>query len=82
MLQQAIFGPLKEPHHGGEPIRDMNLREAFALAPICALCLWIGVRPQPLVDTIRPDVEAIAALYTQDSGQLAQTLHLPLETRD
>jgi NADH-quinone oxidoreductase subunit M len=31
--------------------------------PICALCLWIGVRPQPLLETIKPDVNAIAALY-------------------
>ncbi len=67
MLQTLLFGPLVEPHHdgqhGGRHVGDMNLREALALAPICALCLWIGVRPQPLVDLIKPDVEAVAALY-------------------
>jgi NADH-quinone oxidoreductase subunit M len=68
MLQHAFFGPLKEPHHQGPPVRDMNLREALALAPICVLCLWIGVRPQPLVDIIRPDVAAIAALYDDDAN--------------
>ena len=49
----------------------MNLREALALAPICVLCLWIGVRPQPLIDVIKPDVEAVAALYAESEMQVA-----------
>lgn len=69
MLQHVFFGPLKEPHHDAghhhEPIRDMNLREAFAVGPLAILCLWIGVRPQPLIESIRPEVEAVAALYPQ-----------------
>jgi NADH-quinone oxidoreductase subunit M len=65
MLQHAFFGPLKEPHHHGEHhVGDMNLRELLSLAPIAALCLWIGVYPAPLLDLIRPDVERVAALYT------------------
>ncbi len=63
MIQHAFFGPLREPAHGGDAVRDMNAREVFAIAPICALCLWIGVMPQPLLDTIRPDVDAVVALY-------------------
>lgn len=68
MLQHAFFGPLHEPAHAGEPIRDMNAREFWAIAPIAALCLWIGVMPQPLLDTIRPDVDAVAALYPPPEG--------------
>jgi NADH-quinone oxidoreductase subunit M len=67
MLQHAFFGPLREPGHGHEPVRDMSPREMFAIVPICALCLWIGVTPQPLLNTIRPDVEAVAALYDAKS---------------
>ncbi|HJQ80784.1 MAG TPA: NADH-quinone oxidoreductase subunit M [Lacipirellulaceae bacterium] len=63
MLQHAFFGPLREPAHGGHAIRDMNAREFFAIAPIAALCLWIGVMPQPLLNLIRPDVDAIVSLY-------------------
>ena len=66
MLQQAFFGPLREPAHGDghhEPIKDMNLREFVAVAPICALVLWIGVTPQTLVNIIRPDVDAVVAVY-------------------
>jgi NADH-quinone oxidoreductase subunit M len=47
-------------------VGDMNRREVFAIAPICALCLWLGVMPQPVLDVIRPDVDAVVALY--DTG--------------
>jgi NADH-quinone oxidoreductase subunit M len=66
MVQQGFFGQLREPAHHGEPIRDINLRELVAVVPICALCLWIGVMPQPLLDVIRPDVEAVVAVYGDD----------------
>jgi NADH-quinone oxidoreductase subunit M len=63
MLQHVFFGPLKEPIHGDHAVPDMTLRELAALVPIAAACLWIGVKPQPLVEMIRPDVEAVAELY-------------------
>ncbi|QDT72313.1 complex I subunit 4 family protein [Lacipirellula limnantheis] len=69
MLQFVFFGPLKEPavhHHDHDrhgPIRDISFRELAALLPLAAACLWIGVRPQPLIDVIRPDIEAVAKLY-------------------
>jgi NADH-quinone oxidoreductase subunit M len=65
MLQAVFFGQLKEPAHDDHhhPIGDISLRELAALAPLAAACLWIGVKPQPLIDLIRPDVEAVAQLY-------------------
>jgi NADH-quinone oxidoreductase subunit M len=65
MLQHAFFGPLREPAHGKHKILDINLREICAVVPICALCLWIGVMPQPLLDLIRPDVDAVVTSYSQ-----------------
>jgi NADH-quinone oxidoreductase subunit M len=82
MLQHAFFGPLREPHvgeslrdsHGpldkiNQPVGDMNGREFFAIAPIAALCLWIGLMPQPILNLIRPDVDAIVSLYPQPDDQ-------------
>lgn len=63
MVQQAFFGPLREPKHHGEPITDMNGREMFAIVPICVLCLLIGVVPQPLIRFIQPDVDSVVAIY-------------------
>jgi NADH-quinone oxidoreductase subunit M len=63
----VFFGPLHEPSHGEARIGDMNGREMLAIVPICVLCLWIGVMPQPWLRVIKPDVDAIAALYAPPS---------------
>jgi NADH-quinone oxidoreductase subunit M len=65
MIQHAFFGPLREPAHGEHKILDINLRELIAVVPICVLCLWIGVKPQPLLDLIQPDVDAVVSSYSQ-----------------
>jgi NADH-quinone oxidoreductase subunit M len=67
MLQHLLFGPLKEPHadphHPHAPILDLNLREFLAIGPVAAACLLIGVYPQPLIESMRPEIEALANLY-------------------
>lgn len=64
MLQQAFFGPLKEPAwgHAAADLTDLNVRELLALAPLAGLCLYLGVFPQRLVDLIHPDVQALAEI--------------------
>lgn len=63
MLQRVIFGNVKEPpeplgkHH--EPIVDLNAREIITLAPVMALCVFIGIHPQPILSTMAPDVKII-----------------------
>jgi NADH-quinone oxidoreductase subunit M len=63
MLQRSFFGPLKEPDGHRAVVTDLQGREIAALAPIVVLCLWIGIYPRPVLDAIRPDVEAIARVY-------------------
>lgn len=65
VLQKAFFGPLQEPHHDDhhEPVADLNAREIVALLPLLAMCLWLGLFPQPVLDLIRPDVESVSRLY-------------------
>jgi NADH-quinone oxidoreductase subunit M len=58
MVKQVFFGPLKEPHHDGA-IGDLDLREICALAPIMALCLVLGLFPQPVLDTAKPDLDVV-----------------------
>jgi NADH:ubiquinone oxidoreductase subunit 4 (subunit M) len=47
----------------------LNFRELAALAPLAALCLWIGVYPKPVLDVIRPDVQAVAKIYEKQTGR-------------
>ncbi|MCS7045204.1 MAG: NADH-quinone oxidoreductase subunit M [Gemmataceae bacterium] len=62
MLRQVFFGPLKEPEHEGRDIADLNGREVAILAPILALCFFLGIYPKPVMDAARPDVEVVAAI--------------------
>jgi NADH-quinone oxidoreductase subunit M len=68
-VQKVFFGKLVEPHHGGDEVEDMSAREFLAVAPLAALCLWIGVRPQPLIDLIQPDIRPLVRLL-HESGPL------------
>ena len=55
----------------------MGVREFCALAPLAALCLWIGVAPQATIDLIRPDVESVAKLFPESGPPRAKTHEEP-----
>jgi NADH-quinone oxidoreductase subunit M len=63
LLQQVFFGPLKEPPlEHAEPVQDLHFRELAALVPIAALCLLIGVYPQPILKTAERELEVVARI--------------------
>jgi NADH-quinone oxidoreductase subunit M len=68
MLERGFFGPLREPEAYSAGVRDLDVREFTMLAPIAALCLWIGVAPNHVLDTIRPDVVRIVKVYETSSS--------------
>lgn len=76
MLQKVFFGPLKEPHTHGAPAGDLNLRELAAMAPLAALCLLIGIYPQPMLDVAKRDIAVVAKIVEEardrDAMRLAQ----------
>ncbi len=63
LVQRVFFGPLKEPHHEGEhhEVRDLNLREILALAPLCVFMLWIGLTPDVFRQRMEPTLTSITA---------------------
>jgi NADH-quinone oxidoreductase subunit M len=63
MLWRVFFGPVKEPEHDGHgPVGDLNGRELAALVPIAVACVWLGVFPQPVLDTFQRDVNVVARI--------------------
>ena len=40
------------------PVRDLSLREGIAIAPLLGLIIFLGVYPKPILDIIRPAVNA------------------------
>jgi NADH-quinone oxidoreductase subunit M len=59
LLLHVFFGPVKEPAHEGR-VPDLNFRELATLLPIAIACVFIGVYPQPLLQTSRRDIDVVA----------------------
>jgi NADH-quinone oxidoreductase subunit M len=62
LTRAVFFGPLKEPVHHGPPVPDVTFREWAALVPIMALCLLLGLFPQPAIDVARDDLQVVESL--------------------
>jgi NADH-quinone oxidoreductase subunit M len=52
--QKTMQGPLSAAH---TRMKDLNLREVLAVAPLIALMLFLGFYPKPLTDVITPSVQ-------------------------
>ncbi len=50
-VQKALHGPITP---GNENLKDLNLREKIAIAPIMAIILVLGFYPSPLLNVINP----------------------------
>ncbi len=54
MYQRTMTGPVAA---GNENMPDLRRREVFAVAPLLAVIIGLGVYPQPVLDVINPAVE-------------------------
>jgi NADH-quinone oxidoreductase subunit M len=55
LYQRTMQGPVSEKV---KKFRDLNVREAFAVAPLIALIVFLGVYPKPVIDVINPAINA------------------------
>jgi NADH-quinone oxidoreductase subunit M len=63
MLLRVFFGPVKEPpHEGAGPAADLNARELASLTLVGALCVALGVCPQPVLDAAEHDIGVVVGL--------------------
>ncbi len=77
MLQKFVFGPLREPGHGGHHgghghhgadhhvVKDLNGREIAAMLPLALACLVIGIYPKPILQAIEPAAQNVLKPYSQ-----------------
>lgn len=52
-----LFGPVV--HAENRELADLNAREVSLMLPLCALALWIGVRPGPFLGATDGSVDAL-----------------------
>jgi NADH-quinone oxidoreductase subunit M len=55
-IQKTLHGPTTE---GNANLKDLNLREKIAIAPIIAIIVVVGFYPKPVLDFINPTSEKI-----------------------
>lgn len=83
MCQRVLFGPLKEPPHTPDRstglTNDLTRREIAILVPIALSCVFIGVYPRPLLDTVQVAVQQ-HVLRTPVSARHAEASGIAIET--
>jgi NADH-quinone oxidoreductase subunit M len=89
MVQNIVFGPLKEPAdlghgheahdagqaHGG--IRPVGWHEIAGLAPLMALIVLIGIYPKPFLDRIQPPLVPIVAEFQKGKVEAVAAKAVP-----
>ncbi|MEO8585784.1 MAG: proton-conducting transporter membrane subunit, partial [Acidobacteriota bacterium] len=59
LYQRVFFGELTNEKNKG--LEDVNLREILTLAPLIAMCFWIGLYPKPFFEMTAKSAEKIVA---------------------
>lgn len=65
MFQRTMTGPTPERLSG---LKDLNVREKWAVGPLLALLIVFGLYPQPMLDAIDPAVERTVQIGTEDAS--------------
>ena len=71
MVGKICFGPLKEPedHHPHDELpTDLNAREIATLLPLAIGCVYFGLQPTVLLDTVSDQVNATVQIVEQANG--------------
>jgi NADH-quinone oxidoreductase subunit M len=83
LLQRVFFDPPREPQPAGPaPPRDLNRREVYALGSLAALCLALGLWPQPVIETMRPDARVLANIGDAARARARGVPFVPKEEPD
>ncbi len=75
MVGKIVFGPLREPagHHCDLPA-DLTVREIVVLAPLAIACVWIGVQPDIIMDSMSGAILETLAVYPDIVTAASETL--------
>lgn len=77
MVQRVFWNPLV--HEENKTLRDIRPSELIPACVLVALMIWVGVRPNDVLDRIRPSVDALQASVNAKRKQAdARTLSGPL----
>ena len=70
MVQRVLFNEIENPENRKLP--DLSRRELALLVPMCALMLWIGFQPAPVLDRVQPSVHELLERLEEGSAAVAE----------
>ena len=77
--RRVLFGPIV--HEENRELKDLGARELAILAPLCALCVWIGVAPNNLIHKSSGSLDRIAQRVERAREEMrVSRLELPSPT--
>jgi NADH-quinone oxidoreductase subunit M len=79
VIRRVFFGPLKEP--AGVKAKDLTGRECATFSLLAALCLALGLCPQPVIDTVSADANRVAKAAEAARSRLNVKQASPAESR-
>lgn len=62
MIQRAFHGPVQHDEYN-EHLEDLSKRELAMLGSLMLIMLWIGLYPQPFLDTSAAAMQHVASIY-------------------
>lgn len=66
LLKRSFFGPITKEEN--KNLSDLDLKEKFALIPLVAIVIWLGIYPKPILGPINASTTKLVNLM-QDRAQ-------------
>jgi NADH-quinone oxidoreductase subunit M len=68
MVQAAFQGPLRSTAPETDTVHDLGIREMAMTVALILAIVWLGVYPQPIIDTAVPAIDRVVAAFTASAG--------------
>lgn len=66
ILQKVFYGKDEIQR----PLRDLSLREKFVLIPLVLIIIWLGLFPQPVLNTAKASIDTLTSVHSEDNKPL------------
>ena len=78
LIQRAFHGAAAAD---APQLKDLSKREMSMMAVLMAVMLWIGLYPQPLLDTSAASMRGVQAIYSAAQARDATAARMPSEAQ-
>jgi len=73
IMQKVFLGPEALQHHD---LQDLSVREKIILVPMTVVIIWLGLFPQPIINTVKTPVKQVVESTTQKPVSSIQSVDM------